>query len=167
MSGNLPALFSPSGNALHFHTSLSNTPDVGHPSLMVLPVNPRNSPRGIKDLACLPTDGKRSFNLKFVVITMASRLVSKTAARAASTSTQTTKAAGDISSVFPSLRPDYQPEPLPPRFKDLKTQFFEKNRDALTQSWKRLLPSLQEEVENIKAKGSDVRETVPSIKINY
>lgn len=91
---------------------------------------------------------------------MASRLLTKTAARAASTSTsgQTTKAAGDISSVFPSLRPDYQPEPLPPRFKDLKAKFFDKNADALKQSWKRLLPSLQEEVETIKSKGSDVCE---------
>lgn len=98
---------------------------------------------------------------------MASRLLTKTAARAASTSTtgQTTKAAGDISSVFPSLRPDYQPEPLPPRFKDLKTRFFEKNGEALKRSWKRLLPSLQEEVENIKSKGSDVCGN-PTEKIN-
>lgn len=67
-----------------------------------------------------------------------------------------TKAAGDISSVFPSLRPDYRPEPLPPRFKELKAGLFEKNRDALEQSWQRLLPSLDEEVQKIKAKGSDV-----------
>lgn len=85
---------------------------------------------------------------------MAARLVSKSAVRAAST--QTTKAAGDISSVFPSLRPDYQPEPLPPRFRDLKLKFFEKNQESLKQSWKRLLPSLQEEVDKIKARGSDV-----------
>lgn len=87
-----------------------------------------------------------------------SRLLSKTAARAASTSTaaQTTKASGDISSVFPSLRPDYKPEPLPPRFRELKLQFWEKNEKALRESWKRLLPSMQEEVEKIKAKGSDV-----------
>jgi hypothetical protein len=88
---------------------------------------------------------------------MASRLLSKSAVRAASTTaSQTTKAAGDISSVFPSLRPDYQPEPLPPRFRDLKMRFFEKNQKALQQSWKRLLPSLEEEVEKIKSKGSDV-----------
>lgn len=87
-----------------------------------------------------------------------SRLLSRSAVRAASTSTsaQTTKAAGDISSVFPSLRPDYKPEPLPPRFKDLKSQYFEKNEEALKQSWKRLLPSLEEEVDKIKSKGSDV-----------
>ncbi|OJJ41706.1 hypothetical protein ASPWEDRAFT_100252 [Aspergillus wentii DTO 134E9] len=73
-----------------------------------------------------------------------------------------TKAAGDISSVFPSLRPDYKPEPLPPRFKELKLRFFEKNEKALTQSWKRLLESLEEEVHKIKAKGSDI---IPSV--NY
>lgn len=67
-----------------------------------------------------------------------------------------TKAAGDISSVFPSLRPDYQPEPLPSRFKDLKADLFAKNEDALKQSWKRLLHSLDEEIQKIKAKGSDV-----------
>ncbi|KAJ6024937.1 Protein of unknown function DUF1479 [Penicillium herquei] len=92
-----------------------------------------------------------------------SRLLSKLPIRAASTSatTQTTKAAGDISSVFPSLRPDYQPEPLPPRFQELKTKFFEKNEQALTESWKRLLPSLEAEVEKIKAKGSDI---IPSLE---
>jgi hypothetical protein len=91
------------------------------------------------------------------IMTM-SKLLSKAAARAASTSTaaQTTKAAGDISSVFPSLRPDYQPEPLPPRFGDLKRRLFEKNEKALTESWKRLLPSLEKEVDKIRTKGSDV-----------
>lgn len=86
-----------------------------------------------------------------------SRFLPKSAIRAASTSSATqTKAAGDISSVFPSLRPDYKPEPLPPRFKDLKLQYFEKHEKALTDSWNRLLPSLEEEVQKIKTKGSDV-----------
>ena len=88
-----------------------------------------------------------------------SRLLSKSAVRAASTaspSSQMTKAAGDISSVFPSLRPDYKPEPLPPRFKDLKETLFQKNEKALKDSWERLLPSMEEEVQKIKAKGSDV-----------
>ena len=88
-----------------------------------------------------------------------SRLLSRSI-RAASTSTTTssqmTKAAGDISSVFPSLRPDYKPEPLPPRFRDLKLQLFQKNEEALKQSWKRLLRSLEEEVEKIRKRGSDV-----------
>lgn len=85
-----------------------------------------------------------------------SKFISKSAVRAASTSAQTTKAAGDISSVFPSLRPDYKPEPLPARFQELKAKIFEKNKDAITKSWERLLPSLDEEVQKIKAKGSDV-----------
>lgn len=86
-----------------------------------------------------------------------SRLLSKSATRAASTASQSqTKTAGDISSVFPSLRPDYKPEPLPPRFQDLKWDLFKKNEKAIRQSWERLLPSLEEEVKKIKAKGSDV-----------
>jgi glucuronate isomerase len=85
-----------------------------------------------------------------------SKFLSKSAIRAASTSAQTTKAAGDISSVFPSLRPDYKPEPLPARFQELKQGIFEKNKDALTRSWERLLPSLEEEVQKIKTHGSDV-----------
>jgi hypothetical protein len=85
------------------------------------------------------------------------RHLSKSAIRAASTSTaQTTKAAGDISSVFPSLQPGYQPEPLPARFQELKQRLFEKNEKALKESWKRLLLSLEEEAEKIKSKGSDV-----------
>lgn len=67
-----------------------------------------------------------------------------------------TKAAGDISSVFPSLRPDYKPEPLPPRFQDLKWTLFKRNEEALKQSWQRLLRSLQEEVEKIRQRGSSV-----------
>lgn len=85
------------------------------------------------------------------------RYLSKSAIRAASTSAApTTKAAGDISSVFPSLQPGYQPEPLPSRFQELKQRLFEKNEKALRESWKRLLPSLEEEAEKIKSKGSDV-----------
>ncbi|KAL2801065.1 hypothetical protein BJX66DRAFT_321034 [Aspergillus keveii] len=92
-----------------------------------------------------------------------SKLLSRSSARAASTSSaaQLTKAAGDISSVFPSLRKDYKPEPLPPRFKDLKERFFRENEDALKKSWERLLPSLEEEVHKIKSKGSDI---IPSVE---
>ncbi|KAL4788717.1 hypothetical protein BJX76DRAFT_344816 [Aspergillus varians] len=93
-----------------------------------------------------------------------SKLLTRSTARAASTSTpasQLTKAAGDISSVFPSLRPDYKPEPLPSRFKDLKESLFRKNEEALKKSWERLLPSLEEEVHQIKLKGSDI---IPSVE---
>ncbi|KAL1970946.1 hypothetical protein VTN77DRAFT_2780 [Rasamsonia byssochlamydoides] len=95
-----------------------------------------------------------------------SRLLSKSAVRtvtmatAASSSSRMTKAAGDISSVFPSLRPDYKPEPLPPRFRDLKLSLFKRNEEALKQSWKRLLRSLEEEVEIIRQRGSSI---IPSV----
>lgn len=87
-----------------------------------------------------------------------SKLLSRSirAASTSASSSQMTKAAGDISSVFPSLRPDYKPEPLPPRFRDLKLELFQKNEEALKQSWKRLLPSLEEEVEKIRHRGPDV-----------
>ena len=94
-----------------------------------------------------------------------SKLVPKSAFRAVSTATTSpsslTKAAGDISSVFPSLRPDYKPEPLPARFQDLKRRLFERNASALERSWTRLLASLEEEVEEIRAKGSNVYDRFP------
>lgn len=85
-------------------------------------------------------------------------ILSRTAVRAASTSSvgHTTKAAGDISSVFPSLQPGYKPVPLPPKFKDLKRHLFFQNPEALTASWRRLLESLERETNEIKTKGSDV-----------
>ncbi|QKX63491.1 uncharacterized protein TRUGW13939_10662 [Talaromyces rugulosus] len=88
------------------------------------------------------------------------RNMATTTTAAATSSSSLTKAAGDISSVFPSLRPDYKPEPLPPRFKDLKQELFQKNEAALKESWDRLLPSLKEEVEKIRELGSDI---IPSV----
>lgn len=86
----------------------------------------------------------------------ASQVGIRTAVRAASTSPQPTKVAGDISSVFPSLRSDYKPEPLPKRFEDLKLRHFLRNGSALKKSWVRLLASLEHEVEEIRKAGSDV-----------
>lgn len=80
----------------------------------------------------------------------------RTAIRTASTSSQPTKAAGDISSVFPSLRPDYKPKPLPSRFQDLKLNLFQQHGSALKKSWVRLLASLENEVEEIRKTGSNV-----------
>lgn len=71
-------------------------------------------------------------------------------------STQTHKASGDISSVFPSLQPGYKPKPLAPRFAELKKGIFEQNGAALTRSYDRLLQSLEHEVQQLKAKGSEV-----------
>lgn len=82
--------------------------------------------------------------------------LTRPAIRSASTSTQATKAAGDISSVFPSLRPDYKPEALPPHFQELKSKLYQQNETALKRSWDRLLVSLEEEVGKIRKQGSDV-----------
>ncbi|WEW56004.1 hypothetical protein PRK78_001439 [Emydomyces testavorans] len=73
------------------------------------------------------------------------------------------KPAGDFSAVFPSLRPDYKPEPLPDRFQELKQHLFRQNPEPLTQSWPRLLSSLQSEIEDIYSNGSKV---VPSLNFN-
>ncbi|KAK4934664.1 hypothetical protein LTR10_024128 [Elasticomyces elasticus] len=70
-----------------------------------------------------------------------------------------TKEAGDISSVFPSLS-GKKPDPLPPRFADLKKSLIKGNEEALTASWQRLLSSLKREIDEIRSEGSNV---VPSI----
>ncbi|RVX68092.1 hypothetical protein B0A52_08231 [Exophiala mesophila] len=72
--------------------------------------------------------------------------------RAAST---LTKEAGDISSVFPSLS-GKKPDPLPPRFSQLKKELIRGNENAIRSSWQRLVESLQAEVHEIKSAGSDV-----------
>ena len=77
------------------------------------------------------------------------------ASTATETTTSTTKAVGDISSVFPSLS-GKKPEPLPNRFKDLKLKHAKDNEDRLQQSWDRLLPSLESEVEECRKRGSEV-----------
>lgn len=66
------------------------------------------------------------------------------------------KAAGDISSVFPSLKPDNATSPLPPRFADLKRRLIQGHEDRLQDSWYRLLADLREETEVIRALGSAV-----------
>lgn len=78
--------------------------------------------------------------------------------RAAST---LTKEAGDISSVFPSLS-GKKPDPLPPRFSDLKKSLIKGNEEALTESWQRLLASLKTEIEEIRSEGSNVCRHCPS-----
>lgn len=85
------------------------------------------------------------------------RNVPKTLARKASTvaSPSTTKPAGDISSVFPSLS-GKKAEPLPNRFKDLKAQLARGQEQAISDSWIRLLDTLRDEIRKIKKLGSDV-----------
>ena len=65
------------------------------------------------------------------------------------------KAAGDISSVFPSLSGVHSP-PLPPRFADLKRRLIQGHETHVRDSWHRLLADLRKEVDVIKTLGSQV-----------
>ncbi len=82
--------------------------------------------------------------------------------RAASTATHSTRPPGDISSIFPSLS-GKKAGTLPQRFADLKLYYLEQNQNAIQKSWARLLPSLYEEVEMVKSKGSSVRTYVEEL----
>lgn len=84
------------------------------------------------------------------------RRAMSTAARAGSN-----KPTGDISSVFPSLS-GKKPEPLPERFRDLKLQRIQGRENVLKQSWARLLASLKDEINEIKARGTEVSIIYPS-----
>lgn len=77
-----------------------------------------------------------------------------------STSVHSSKPAGDISSVFPSLSGVDSP-PLPPRFADLKRRLIQGHEDHVRDSWHRLLADLREEIDVIKALGSRV---IPDIE---
>ena len=96
-----------------------------------------------------PRQRTQADNLGIIVLRFAKRWA------ATSTSVHHRKAAGDISSVFPSLSGIDNP-PLPPRFADLKRRLKNGHEDGLRDSWHRLLADLQEEVEVIKALGSKV-----------
>lgn len=66
-----------------------------------------------------------------------------------------TKAMGDISSVFPSLN-GAKAQPLPPRFAELKRSLVAGRENAIQDSWRRLLPVLDREIDEIRAKGLSV-----------
>ncbi|KAI5842372.1 DUF1479 domain protein [Tricharina praecox] len=70
-----------------------------------------------------------------------------------------TKAMGDISSVFPSLN-GAKAQPLPPRFAELKRSLVAGRENAIQDSWRRLLPVLDREIDEIRAKGPSI---IPSI----
>ena len=72
------------------------------------------------------------------------------------TSTHLEKAAGDISSVFPSLKPGEEPPPLPQRFAALKRHLIQGYEDQLSESWFRLLAELRQDIESIKELGSKI-----------
>ena len=78
----------------------------------------------------------------------------RTAKRRA-TSAYPSKAAGDISSVFPSLSGVDSP-PLPRRFADVKRRLIQGREDRVRDSWHRLLVALRKDIEIIKALGSRV-----------
>lgn len=92
-------------------------------------------------------------DLTFILSKKMKNIALNSLRRAAST---LTKEAGDISSVFPSLS-GKAPEPLPPRFSDLKKRLVAGNEDALKASWHRLLKELRLEIDEIKEKGNSVR----------
>ena len=77
-----------------------------------------------------------------------------------SASPRLSKAAGDISSVFPSLS-GLQSPPLPPRFADLKRRIIKGHEERVWASWERLLAALRQEIDVIKALGSRV---IPEIE---
>ncbi|KAK9477666.1 hypothetical protein V1514DRAFT_333103 [Lipomyces japonicus] len=75
---------------------------------------------------------------------------------------QPTKAAGDISSVFPSLSGIAQ-VPLPARLADVQRLIVRGREQELADSWTRLLASLQDEIAQIKRQGSAV---IPTLDFN-
>jgi len=72
-----------------------------------------------------------------------------------SSPSQSTKAAGDISSVFASLS-GAASVPLPSRFANLKSQLIAVNEERLRASWEDLLSTLKEETQAIKELGPAV-----------
>ncbi|KAL9124291.1 MAG: hypothetical protein Q9217_006365 [Psora testacea] len=76
------------------------------------------------------------------------------------------KAAGDISSVFPSLSGGEQPC-LPPRFADLKRRLSQGHEDRLQDSWHRLLAELRQETEIIRAAGSSLVPEISFLDVKY
>ncbi|KAI5777083.1 DUF1479 domain protein [Geopyxis carbonaria] len=87
-------------------------------------------------------------------------LVPTRRALATATSTPPAKAAGDISSVFPSLS-GASATPLPPRFAALKASLLAAHPEALTASWNRLLPALASTISELRERGSDVIPSLP------
>lgn len=68
------------------------------------------------------------------------------------------KAEGSIAGVFSSLSGELS-QPLPARFSDLKKELF---TDALVESWREVLEELEDAVEKVATKGSEVRVSLNS-----
>ena len=84
----------------------------------------------------------------------------------AAANTQSTNAAGDISSVFPSLSGAVT-LPLPPRFAALKQRLIRGHENAVHESWRRLLADLQRETEVIKSAGSSIIPEISFSDVKY
>ena len=82
-----------------------------------------------------------------------------------SVATAATKKEGDISSVFVSLS-GAAPEPLPPRFADIKTQLIAGHEEQVRDSWVRLLKVLREETGAIKESGNSLIPQIEYTDIN-
>lgn len=65
------------------------------------------------------------------------------------------KVEGDISSVFASLAGDKKEE-LPPRFAELKRGIIGEYGEAILESWKRLLPIVEEKVREANERGPSI-----------
>lgn len=89
----------------------------------------------------------------------ASHTFPKPISRQMTTSAQTSRKEGDISSVFVSLSGKEQ-TPLPQRFADQKKRLIAGREDQVKKSWDKLLYGLREEVRTIEQRGSDI---IPSI----
>jgi len=78
--------------------------------------------------------------------------------------TRIPKKEGDISSVFASLSGG-KTETLPPRFADLKREIIGEHGDAILQSWKRLLPVVEEKVRDANERGPSIFPEVQFVDI--
>ena len=91
------------------------------------------------------------------------REVSRRTMATTSTATEeklsTSKAEGDISSVFSSLTGAKLP-PLPPRFAEVKKRLISGNEEAVQTAWDGLLPRLKREIECIHSMGPRVVPTI-------
>lgn len=76
-----------------------------------------------------------------------------------SSQTHQPKKEGDISSVFVSLN-GAEVEPLPDRFREIKSQLVAGREDKVVASWNRLLDALKTETAAIAKKGSAVVPTL-------
>ena len=86
--------------------------------------------------------------------------------RLAAPATHEAKAAGNISSVFPSLSGKESP-PLAPRFADLKRHLIQGHEEQVQESWHRLLADLRQETGVIRDAGSSIIPEISFSDVKY